>query len=85
MTMKELIEEVISLPVENRAIVADSILRDFHRPEWEVGRNDQFPPSDGDRRGNTADVSSLSRPLQFLRGEDSQWIIKVTPLDGQVP
>lgn len=38
MTMKELIEEVISLPVEERAIVADSILRSLNPPESDVDR-----------------------------------------------
>lgn len=38
MTVKELIEEVISLPVEERAIVADSILRSLNPPESEIDR-----------------------------------------------
>ena len=38
MTMKELIEEVVSLPVEERAIVADSILRSLNPPESEIDR-----------------------------------------------
>lgn len=36
MTMKELIEEVASLPVEERAIVADSILRSLNPPESNI-------------------------------------------------
>ena len=36
MTMKELIEEVISLPVEERAIIADSILRSPNPPESDM-------------------------------------------------
>ncbi len=38
MTMKELIEEVISLPVEERAVVADSILRSLNPPESDIDR-----------------------------------------------
>jgi len=37
-TMKEVIEEVISLPVEERAIVADAILRSLNPPESEMDR-----------------------------------------------
>jgi len=37
-TMKELIEEVVSLPVEERAIVAESILRSLNPPESEIDR-----------------------------------------------
>jgi hypothetical protein len=37
-TMKEVIEEVISLPVEERAIVADAILRSLNLPESEIDR-----------------------------------------------
>lgn len=36
--MKEVIEEVISLPVEERAIVADAILRSLNPPESEMDR-----------------------------------------------
>jgi putative addiction module component (TIGR02574 family) len=37
-TMKELMEEVVSLPVEERAIVADSILRSLNPPESDIDR-----------------------------------------------
>jgi putative addiction module component (TIGR02574 family) len=37
-TTKELIEEVASLPVEERAIVADSILRSLNPPESDIDR-----------------------------------------------
>jgi putative addiction module component (TIGR02574 family) len=36
--MKELIAEVVSLPVEERAIVADSILRSLNPPESDIDR-----------------------------------------------
>jgi putative addiction module component (TIGR02574 family) len=38
MTTKELIEEVVSLPVEERAIVAESILRSLNPPESDMDR-----------------------------------------------
>ena len=38
MTTKELIEEVASLPVEERAMVADSILRSLNPPESDIDR-----------------------------------------------
>lgn len=38
MTMKELIEEVASLPIEERAIVADSILRTLNPPDADIDR-----------------------------------------------
>ncbi|UCD48550.1 MAG: addiction module protein [Phycisphaerales bacterium] len=38
MTMKELIEEVVSLPVEERAAVADMILRSLNAPDSDVDR-----------------------------------------------
>jgi putative addiction module component (TIGR02574 family) len=37
-TMKELIEEVASLPVEERAMVADSILRTLNPPDADIDR-----------------------------------------------
>jgi len=37
-TTKELIEEVASLPVEERAMVADSILRSLNPPESDIDR-----------------------------------------------
>ncbi|MDQ1352002.1 MAG: hypothetical protein QG657_2308 [Acidobacteriota bacterium] len=38
MTTKELIAEAISLPVEERSIVADSILRSLNAPESDIDR-----------------------------------------------
>jgi putative addiction module component (TIGR02574 family) len=38
LTTKELIAEAVSLPVEERAIVADSILRSLNAPESDVDR-----------------------------------------------
>jgi len=38
MKPEELIAEVISLPVEERAIVVDSILRSFNPPEVNIDR-----------------------------------------------
>jgi putative addiction module component (TIGR02574 family) len=37
-TTKELIEKVASLPVEERAMVADSILRSLNPPESDIDR-----------------------------------------------
>jgi hypothetical protein len=38
MTTKELIEEVISLPVEEQALVAEPILRSLNPPESDMDR-----------------------------------------------
>jgi putative addiction module component (TIGR02574 family) len=37
-TTKELLEEVVSLPVEERATVADPILRSLNPPESDIDR-----------------------------------------------
>jgi len=37
-TMKELIQEVVALPVEERATVAEAILRSLNAPESEIDR-----------------------------------------------
>ena len=36
MTMKELIDEALSLPVDQRALIADSILRSLNTPDADV-------------------------------------------------
>ena len=38
MTTKELIEEAVSLPVEDRALVAESVLRSLNAPETDIDR-----------------------------------------------
>jgi len=38
LTTKELIAETVSLPVEERAMVADSILRSLNAPESDIDR-----------------------------------------------
>jgi putative addiction module component (TIGR02574 family) len=37
-TVKQIIDEVASLPVEERAIVADSVLRSLNAPDSEIDR-----------------------------------------------
>ena len=38
MTTKELIAEAVSLPVEDRALVAESLLRSLNAPETDIDR-----------------------------------------------
>ena len=38
MTTKEIISEMLSLPIEQRAIVADSLLKSLNPPETEIDK-----------------------------------------------
>jgi hypothetical protein len=42
MNTKELIDEAVPLPVEERALVADSLRRSLNQPESEIDKNWQL-------------------------------------------
>ena len=57
MNTGELIQEAISLPVEERALIADSLLRSLNRPESEIDRE-----WGGEARRRLAELRSGSVP-----------------------
>lgn len=59
MNMKELIDEAVSLPVEERALIADSLLRSLNHPESNIDNKWKIEAQNRLEQLRSAEIDSI--------------------------